>query len=736
MEPDNILIKSLLRTKNNLALIKNTFGENNFTKLPLCYIIDKKKNRNYSYNNKNRMRNIIKNDNSITNYPSSNTNENKKIKVSHKLNLSNKKSNINKLKTLKNKLKIIKIPQYSTLSVKRNYNKLNQNKKPKNKLIENKFKKIDIKDFNIKPNNKSYIANKTPKNQNKILLSKKLKIKNKDILKDENSKIIMVKKNKQFLEKSQTLLNVKEDKNFSFSDSNNHKKIINIKNEDYNIKENKNILLYKKKKIMNKQFLLRLNIINDAHNNIIPSETIQYTNNVNNYDFYNILTKTQENTINNNQHNYNINNYMNKEINKCLLEKEKNKEQNSNRINYSEKNNGLGIDTNHYNVKNININFNNIKVVNNISKKNTSLENNKKRKIINNNINHDTISLNNEEEIMNQIEENEEGKSYSKHKIKVCKTKSSLKIPEDIKINTKIMKRKIIKGKSDHFLKIKKPIKIMKIDSCTIEGKSFKQKYNQENFFMKEQFLNQKEQFLIGISNGHGKHGKLISKFIINLLPQLITDTSDNKIINSYIEMNKQIINENNKTFDCSLSGSSCISLIISLEKIISANLGDNKAILARYENGLYNFINLNREHKPILSDEKKRILENNGKIGHLFETTNSPKKIYLKNSDIPGLSISRSFGDTIAHSVGVISEPEVKTFYYNGNEKFIILANHTFWDIIDSEETIEIVRDFYEDNMDAIGALNKLAVEILNKNENEHKPINGDITIIIIFFE
>ena len=57
----------------------------------------------------------------------------------------------------------------------------------------------------------------------------------------------------------------------------------------------------------------------------------------------------------------------------------------------------------------------------------------------------------------------------------------------------------------------------MKIDSCTIEGKSFKQNFNQDNFFMKEEFLNEKEQFLIGICNGHGKHGKLISKYLINM---------------------------------------------------------------------------------------------------------------------------------------------------------------------------------------------------------------------------
>ena len=388
----------------------------------------------------------------------------------------------------------------------------------------------------------------------------------------------------------------------------------------------------------------------------------------------------------------------------------------------------------HYNVKNININFNNIKVVNNISKKYSSLENDKKSKYLNNSKNtnkQDTISLQNEEGIISSTQDNRDNESennYVRRQIKVSKTKSSLRIPEEIISSTnniKVIKKKIIKGKSENYLKTKKIKRIMKIDSCTIEGKSFKQKFNQENFFMKMNFLDKKEQFLIGICNGHGKNGKIISKYIIDILPTLIMDTSDNSIIHSYLQMNKKIINENNKLFDCSLSGASCISLIISLGKLISTNLGDNKAILARYENGLYNFINLNRQHKPTLSDEKKRILENNGKIGHLYEQSNSPKKIWLKNSDIPGLSMSRSFGDVIAHNVGVISVPEVKTFYYNGNETFIILASNGFWDLIDSEKSVEIVREFHENNMDAIGALNKLALILLNKCENENKIIN-----------
>ena len=721
-------IKSLFKEKINPKLTKNRLRKSNFTRLPYSYKTDNRNNSNISFTKRNKNLNYIRNkDISIySNFDVSNTNDERKNKnILDKINLSYKNSLKNKTRKMKSKINTIQ--NYNTSSVNRSLNLLNPNYFYKNEPLINK-----INNYNkINSSNISYIT-KTPKN--KLILQKKNKMK-------EKTKIILVQKNKNFFGKSQIIkpnikINYENNKNINFYNNNYNKN--NNNEKDYT---NKNIVPYKKKKIMNKQFLnLRLNFINDSQN-LNPIEHCQYTSNINNLEIYNILTKSQDNLINKNQQNPILNNYMNDKCNS--VEKRKLDEVNSNENRYSQKNINLGIDTNHYNVKNININFNNIKVVNNISKRCSSQENNKKRKCINHNaINNRALTLKNEEEYINtnilQNNEIEKDNNHSKNKIKVCKTKSSLKISDEIKNSTnniKVMKRKIIKGKSQNNLKIKKLIKIMKIDSCTIEGKSFKQKYNQENFFMKEKFLNKKEQFLIGICNGHGKNGKLISKYVLDSLPALITDTSDISIINSYLQMNKQIISENNKKFDCSLSGASCISLIISLEKIISANLGDNKAVLARYENGLYNYINLNREHKPTTPDEKKRILEHNGKIGYLYGNTEGPKKIWLKNSDIPGLHISRSFGDVIAHNVGVISEPEIKNFYYNGNEKFIILASHGFWDLIDSKESIEIVKEYYENNMDAIGALNKLALVLLNKSENQKKSINDDITIIIVFF-
>jgi len=37
--------------------------------------------------------------------------------------------------------------------------------------------------------------------------------------------------------------------------------------------------------------------------------------------------------------------------------------------------------------------------------------------------------------------------------------------------------------------------------------------------------------------------------------------------------------------------------------------------------------------------------------------------RVWLMDQDAPGLAMSRSIGDYIAHSVGVATEPEVKRF-------------------------------------------------------------------------
>lgn len=74
----------------------------------------------------------------------------------------------------------------------------------------------------------------------------------------------------------------------------------------------------------------------------------------------------------------------------------------------------------------------------------------------------------------------------------------------------------------------------------------------------------------------------------------------------------------------------------------------------------------LSRDHKPNLAGESERIINKNGRID-AFKDFNGknigPMRVWMKNEDIPGLAMSRSLGDAVAESLGVIATPDIK-FY------------------------------------------------------------------------
>ena len=293
----------------------------------------------------------------------------------------------------------------------------------------------------------------------------------------------------------------------------------------------------------------------------------------------------------------------------------------------------------------------------------------------------------------------------------------------------------------ENTISIKDPIykKVSKIDSCSLAGytSSGVQKINQDNLFIKKNFLEENNTFFIGVCDGHGDYGHLISSYISQSLPNFLADISDKNIISSYNSLNENLVQ--NSKIDCYLSGSTCTSIILTPEKIISINLGDSRSVLAKCENGKYISINLTTDHKPNVPAEKKRILINGGRIKPFYDEKEKqflgPDRVWIREDDIPGLAMTRSFGDIIAHSVGVISEPEIKRYDFSGNEKFIVIASDGIWEFISGEECVNIVKGFYENNLDAIGAINAIMKEAFIRWQKNEEIID-DITVIIIFFE
>lgn len=93
--------------------------------------------------------------------------------------------------------------------------------------------------------------------------------------------------------------------------------------------------------------------------------------------------------------------------------------------------------------------------------------------------------------------------------------------------------------------------------------------------------------------------------------------------------------------------------------KIYCANAGDSRCIVVGKGGRVKQ---LSRDHKPCDKDEGQRILERGGRIeafkDQLTGDDMGPKRVWLAKEDVPGLAMSRSIGDYVAQTVGVIAEP------------------------------------------------------------------------------
>lgn len=109
----------------------------------------------------------------------------------------------------------------------------------------------------------------------------------------------------------------------------------------------------------------------------------------------------------------------------------------------------------------------------------------------------------------------------------------------------------------------------------------------------------------------------------------------------------------------------------------------------------------MSNDHKPCVLTEKMRIKSKNGRVepyqGKKYLTLDEngipigPARVWLKDQNLPGLAMSRSFGDKVAATVGIISEPEIIEHLLGQEDKFIVLASDGLWEFMESEE---VVRD------------------------------------------
>ena len=299
--------------------------------------------------------------------------------------------------------------------------------------------------------------------------------------------------------------------------------------------------------------------------------------------------------------------------------------------------------------------------------------------------------------------------------------------------------------------KIRETKAIKKIESLCKKGYSGPgiKKTNQDNFFIYNNFNNNSNYIYLGVCDGHGLFGQDISTYLVNNLPQNMNrnviekgiKNLSNETITTLSSLFQETFVQTNislnddERIDSSFSGSTCVSLLFTPTRIFCINVGDSRCIIGKFNGNEWSSKALSRDHKPSEPDEMSRINKYGGRVESYRDNSGNfvgPERVWNKEMDGPGLAMSRSFGDEIAHKIGVVVDPEILEYYFLKEDKFIVLGSDGIWEFISNNEVVEIVKNYYlENNIE--GAIEHLYSESSKRWIMEEEVVD-DITIIVIF--
>ncbi|ESQ32135.1 hypothetical protein EUTSA_v10004521mg [Eutrema salsugineum] len=257
---------------------------------------------------------------------------------------------------------------------------------------------------------------------------------------------------------------------------------------------------------------------------------------------------------------------------------------------------------------------------------------------------------------------------------------------------------------------------------------------------------------LCGVFDGHGKNGHMVSKMLRNRLPSLLltlkkelnqeshvceeeeeeeTHKWEKACFTAFRLIDKELLLQ---VFDCSFSGSTSVVAITQGDDLMIANLGDSRAVLGTMtEDGEISAVQLTSDLTPDVPSEAERIRMCKGRV-HAMKGEPSSQRVWLPNHDIPGLAMSRAFGDFRLKDHGVIAVPVVSHHRITSKDRFLVLATDGVWDMLSNEEVVSLI--WSSGKKQAMAAkLVAEAAEATWKKKLKSKKID-DITVICLFLQ
>ena len=227
-------------------------------------------------------------------------------------------------------------------------------------------------------------------------------------------------------------------------------------------------------------------------------------------------------------------------------------------------------------------------------------------------------------------------------------------------------------------------------------GKS--KRYNQDVYFD----VARDDARIIGVCDGHGNYGHSVAEFISQQIPSILYRKVVIKCHESTSSALKSAFKEcaDLLTFsdiDTSQSGCTCTALLQVDNTVVCASVGDSRAVVGRKTCGIWSVYQLSWDHRTDNYEETTRILENGGEIASPKKSKFGQNRVYLRNESLPGLSLTRSLGDSMVTSIGVTSDPSIEVLTLSCYDKFVLIATRGLWEVMSSIEAVRWVGERYE---------------------------------------
>jgi len=246
---------------------------------------------------------------------------------------------------------------------------------------------------------------------------------------------------------------------------------------------------------------------------------------------------------------------------------------------------------------------------------------------------------------------------------------------------------------------------------------------------------------LLSVMDGHGEDGDKVTQNMKGKFANYLFKHSEfgngasgikAALTDVIARMETEVLRES--SIETDFSGTTFTCAVIRGNMCVTANIGDSRTSIGfRNATGGVTAEAMTIDHKPDLPAEKARIEAKGGRIFAVEydDGVDGPPRVWLGHMDVPGLAMSRSLCDGVAHTAGVSSEPEFTEYYFNNGREDLILvmASDGLWEFMSNQEVMDIAFVTTEPRF----AVDRLISEANDRWMREEQVID-DTTVCVAF--